>query len=438
MTKLPRAPIASRLFKRRKGLRHLLYRGNLWIAGLAICLIGLLIIPLGVLNLRAYAADHLKLIARSMAYTVEAAAVFGDGQAAVDAMRHIGIAEDVTRATAFDNHGQMFAQWAHPTPGVLQRLESYVPDWILVPPVTAPLHYQDRIIGEIRVEGLSRTLLQFLLVGVAGVLAGLALTMGVAGILSRRLVTQIVQPLDRLAEVAHEVRTNRAFGRRVPDLQIAELHELGNDFNALLDELEAWHKRNENEKASLTHQAFHDSLTGLNNRAAFEDRLGEAMLRAQGTGEQVAVLFIDGDRFKSINDRLGHAAGDAVLIAIAERIRRNVRKGDVVVRLGGDEFAVMLTSRTGQRRAEQLADAILNSMKAPITLPGGGSTTTSLSVGIALYPTHGDTPDTLLHAADVAMYQAKRQGPGSHMLATSADAHGGSHPLSNHSSHPEV
>lgn len=399
------------------GLRQMLYRGNLWIATLAVCLIGLLIIPLGVLNLRAYASNNLNLIARSMAYTVEAAVVFADAQAAEDTLRHIGLTEDVTEATVFDNHGQQFAHWEQPSPDVLDKAARYVPDWIRVPPARQPLLYQGRTIGEIHVQGLNQTLLQFLIAGVLGIIACLALTVAVAGMLSRRLVSRILKPLNQLAEVAHAVRTDRAFNRRVPDSQIHELHALGGDFNALLDELEDWNTRNESEKASLTHQAFHDSLTGLQNRALFVERLNAAMMHARETGREVAVLFIDGDSFKSINDERGHAAGDAVLIAIAERIRARVRKDDVVVRLGGDEFAIMLAPMEDSARALELADAILSSMRAPIHLPDGGEIIASLSIGVALYPRHGETSHDLLHAADEAMYRAKRLGPGSRWLA---------------------
>lgn len=403
----------------RTGLRQMLYRGNLWVATLAVCLIGLLVIPLGMLNLRAYGSNNLNLIARSMAYTIEAAVVFGDVLAAEDTLRQIGLTEDVTQATVFDNHGQRFAHWREPSLSLLEKGARFVPDWVLVPPVRQPLKYQGRTIGEIHVQGLNQTLLQFLVAGILGVIGCLALTVAMAGILSRRMVGQIVQPLDQLAEVAHAVRTDHAFDRRVPDSQIQELHALGNDFNALLDELEAWNTRNENEKASLAHQAFHDSLTGLQNRAMFVERLETAMRQARDTGRKVAVLFIDGDAFKSINDERGHAAGDAVLIAIAGRIRARVRKDDVVVRLGGDEFAIMLAPMVGSARARalELADTILVGMQAPICLPDGGEITTSLSIGIAVYPGHGETSQELLRAADEAMYRAKRHGAGRRWLA---------------------
>jgi GGDEF domain-containing protein len=112
----------------------------------------------------------------------------------------------------------------------------------------------------------------------------------------------------------------------VPPAQIAELDNLGNDFNALLDELESWQTHLQSENETLAHQASHDSLTGLPNRAFFEGRLIRALRNAGKLNERVAVLFLDSDRFKGINDNFGHAAGDAVLVAVANRVRRNCVK----------------------------------------------------------------------------------------------------------------
>lgn len=133
--------------------------------------------------------------------------------------------------------------------------------------------------------------------------------------------------------------------------------------------------------------------------------------------EQLAVLFIDSDRFKEINDRLGHAAGDTVLVNIAMRIRGQLRESDLVARLGGDEFAVLLAPLASGADALRIADNIIASMQAPIRLSDGSTVSTSLTIGIALYPEHADTPAALLHDADMAMYIAKRQARGSRRLA---------------------
>ena len=142
--------------------------------------------------------------------------------------------------------------------------------------------------------------------------------------------------------MAHAARSERDFDRRVPPARIAELDSLGSDFNALLGEMEAWQSHLQSENETLAHQANHDSLTGLPNRAFFEGRLIRALRSAAKVNEQVAVLFLDSDRFKDINDNFGHAAGDAVLVAVADRVRAQLRDDDLVARLGGDEFAILL------------------------------------------------------------------------------------------------
>ncbi len=136
-------------------------------------------------------------------------------------------------------------------------------------------------------------------------------------------------------------------------------------------------------------------------------------------GERVAVLFLDSDRFKEINDTFGHAAGDAVLVAVATRVRAQLREHDLVARLGGDEFAVLLTPLHSIEDAERIAEKIIASMDMPIPVPGQAQVITSLSVGIAVYPDHGSTPGSLLNAADAAMYQAKRLSRGGQHTAQS-------------------
>ena len=203
----------------------------------------------------------------------------------------------------------------------------------------------------------------------------------------------------------------------MPPAHIAELDSLGNDFNALLDELESWQSHLQNENQTLAHQASHDSLTNLPNRAYFETRLTRTLRSLNKITEKAAVLFLDSDRFKDINDAYGHAAGDAVLVAVATRIRAQLREGDVVARLGGDEFAILLSPLHRVEDAQRIADKIIDSMLETIQLPGQISVVTSLSIGIAVYPEHGATPGSLLCAADSAMYQAKRLARGGQHVA---------------------
>jgi diguanylate cyclase (GGDEF)-like protein len=166
----------------------------------------------------------------------------------------------------------------------------------------------------------------------------------------------------------------------------------------------------------LRHQAFHDPLTGLANRLLFRDRLEHAAAVRQREGSDLTVLFLDLDDFKLVNDRLGHAAGDALLVDVAERLRGCLRQGDTVARLGGDEFAVLLED--GSEPQDRLAARVVGSMEMDFQL-GAARVQVSASVGIATVAADGPpdlVSDRLLHCADVAMYAAKRDAKGSFLV----------------------
>jgi diguanylate cyclase (GGDEF)-like protein/PAS domain S-box-containing protein len=159
----------------------------------------------------------------------------------------------------------------------------------------------------------------------------------------------------------------------------------------------------------LTHQAFHDALTGLANRALFRDRLGHAMARARGAGGY-GVLFIDLDDFKTVNDSLGHAAGDSLLREMTVRLRECLRDGDTAARLGGDEFAILLEDVDGDEHCVTIAQRLLEALHTPFEI-AGTDVTTGASIGIALgTPGATTTPEDLMRNADLALYDAKNAG----------------------------
>jgi diguanylate cyclase (GGDEF)-like protein len=160
-------------------------------------------------------------------------------------------------------------------------------------------------------------------------------------------------------------------------------------------------------QVELQHQADHDPLTGLGNRSLFYERTGAALAVAQREQREVALLLIDLDGFKDINDGLGHDHGDRLLVEIATRLRYAVRDGDIVARLGGDEFALALTSGVSRESALTAARRIADALSAPIAL-GGIEVSIGASIGIALFPDHGDSTEVVLRNADAAMYEAKR------------------------------
>lgn len=154
-----------------------------------------------------------------------------------------------------------------------------------------------------------------------------------------------------------------------------------------------------------------DTLTGLGNRKMFEDHIEYALARARRNESQLGVMFLDLDRFKDINDSMGHHAGDALLIEIARRLRQTVRECDVVARIGGDEFTILLTDIHGVDDTTKIASKLIENISLPIVVDGK-SLVVSSCIGIALYPDSGDTVRELMQYADTALYESKKRGGG--------------------------
>jgi diguanylate cyclase (GGDEF)-like protein len=170
-------------------------------------------------------------------------------------------------------------------------------------------------------------------------------------------------------------------------------------------------------EARAHHMAYHDSLTGLPNRALLSDRLERAMLAARRDGRKLAVLFIDLDRFKTINDSLGHLTGDNLLKEVANRLCRVVRASDTVARLGGDEFVVLVPGVQAPEECSHVGEKIIEALAAPFPFEGR-SLHISPSIGICLYPDDGTDVATLMRHADAAMYHAKASGRNNYQFFT--------------------
>ena len=168
-------------------------------------------------------------------------------------------------------------------------------------------------------------------------------------------------------------------------------------------------RRLRSQMSTIQHQALHDDLTDLPNRTLLNDRIEQAVLAAERTSSSLAIMVLDLDRFKEINDTLGHHAGDVLLQEVSLRLRETVRASDTVARIGGDEFGVLSPETTDVIAATSLAERMRRAIEAPLRLDGMSLDVES-SIGIALYPIHGTTVDELLKHADFAMYDAKGRG----------------------------
>lgn len=159
----------------------------------------------------------------------------------------------------------------------------------------------------------------------------------------------------------------------------------------------------------IRHSAYHDPLTRLPNRALFQDRLAQQVSRARRTGSNTALLLLDLDRFKTINDTLGHSAGDRLLVEVARRLKSRTREGDTIARLGGDEFVLIVSELRFREDAAAIAEQLLEVLKPPIQIDEH-ELHVSASIGIAMFPDDGDEATTLMKNADMALYRAKELG----------------------------
>jgi diguanylate cyclase (GGDEF)-like protein len=160
---------------------------------------------------------------------------------------------------------------------------------------------------------------------------------------------------------------------------------------------------------TIRHQAYHDALTKLPNRVLFRDRMTQALAHAQRRNQMVAMMFLDLDRFKIINDTLGHAVGDKLLQNVAHRLRECLRKEDTVARLGGDEFMILLADIYHIEDVARVAEKVLNSIRPPFQIDNH-ELYINTSIGISLYPHDGEDAETLVKNADIALYRAKEKG----------------------------
>jgi diguanylate cyclase (GGDEF)-like protein len=276
-----------------------------------------------------------------------------------------------------------------------------------------PVMREGEVLGELELRFDERELERMLaarrtatlqLVGLQVLLASAILL----GVLYRRLLA----PIQRLKRQASDIAL-RAELRPRPWPRQDELGQLGQHLNEVHGQIHALFAQLEAQKAALEAVALHDPLTGLPNRILFAELTQAAVAQARRDNGRLALLFLDLDRFKGVNDAAGHAAGDELLIALAVRLRSTVRESDVVCRHSGDEFTLLLRDAHSWDEVAATADRLLKAIEAPLAIRGQ-EFGVSASIGIALFPDDAVDHDELVRHADAAMYAAKRMGRARH------------------------
>lgn len=384
-------------------LRSILNRTQLLILLSIILIGGSAISFISFYSLERYSSKNSLLIADTVRHRVDAALVFNEVEAIQDAITQISQGQEVNKIQVLDQDERLLAE---------VDLRANQPElWFEqllfknAKPVSVAIVHQDKTMGWVRVYGSSKSMLSFAAqVFAAMIITLLLILLCIAG-LTYRAYHHIMLSFDRVNHTASLIKQQRAFNLRMPTDVFDELNQLGLTFNELLIELDEWHHDIKHENSRLAHQARHDDLTGLANRAYFEEYLGR-LYEQIDQRDKVALFFIDGDGFKGVNDTYGHQAGDLVLIEMARRLSQYLRQHDFMARLGGDEFAVILPNISSVEHVLLVVQNVLNATHEPIYLPNGQSIYFSFSVGVAL-SVDTATPEQLIRHADEAMYTAK-------------------------------
>jgi diguanylate cyclase (GGDEF)-like protein/PAS domain S-box-containing protein len=229
----------------------------------------------------------------------------------------------------------------------------------------------------------------------------------------------IAKLLERQSLTNYEICLQRKDGSLVWVLQNENLAEGPDGLLSVIEGTVIDISERKRAEEQVKHLAFHDPLTNLPNRLLFNDRLTLAVAQAHRHAQRLAVLFLDLDRFKTINDSLGHSVGDELLRQVAERISEYVREGDTVARLGGDEFTLLVPGISAEEDAAKIARKICEAIHDPFWIDGRELFVTT-SIGVSVYPSDGHDSETLVRNADSAMYRAKEQGRDNYQLYTPA------------------
>jgi len=380
--------------------------------------------------LRHIVLERLTTQADIIAANSTAALSFQDRNAAYETLSALSVDNGVIAAVILDRHGELFAIYPEGKQGLekfatLQSSEHVFTQSELI--IKRPILFYGETIGFVGIEYSRKQMTRELWLSTGIIVLFLAGAAFLAVLITALLQRGITQPIQELAALANRVAKNQDYSIRATWLSKDEIGTLAKHFNKMLRQIQTRDKRLEaynrhleemvtrrteqleDLNRQLEHKAQHDVLTQLPNRALFEDRLLHAIVRAGRNQEKVALLFVDLDHFKRINDAYGHEAGDQVLLRVARRLEDCVRSEDTVARFAGDEFIILLSGLNFMLDVNVVAAKIALEMSKPIDYKST-SLNISASIGVSVYPDDAENAELLLKAADVAMYHAKNQG----------------------------
>ena len=405
----------------RYSIRTKLLTINFVTIGTVLFLLTIILQGIGFVSGRAVMVEDMRTQVSMIASNSTAALVFNDPRAANEILSALRASPMVRRAALFTLDRQVFASYQRDTaeagPMIFstenENGHAFALSYL---DIFQNVFMDNQRVGTLYLRADMKPLyLRLLWNGViVSVLALMALAVGF--VVLNRLQRTISAPIIHLADLARQVSEKRDYSIRSPVESADEIGELAKSFNEMLKQIqtrdaELAHELMERKKAEqrLDHLANYDTVTGLPNRYYFNDRLSMALSRSNQSHELVALMFLDLDNFKIVNDTLGHHVGDELLHYVAHRLQAVLRPGDAICRVGGDEFAIILENLTDASQAEMVAHKCMKSLSGAMDFSGHG-VYISVSIGISLYPQDTTDMHELLKNADTAMYHAKAKG----------------------------
>ena len=407
MSEKPAQPRALSLVSRLTRLNLLILAGTIFLT----------VAILAAVTWHSARARHLAVAVANteqLALNLASSLVFQDKAAAQREITAYTQRPDVQSVLVFDANMQLFAP--EQAPALWQDSPAYELQQLQQMQIKRPIRLENETVGAVVVTENLYSLQQSLLSMLALFFGIMILALLLASRLLRWVQRRALAPVLELAELAEFAARHQDYSIRARIRRRDEVGRLGERLNELFKRTEIWQQDLQQQlqaqkqaSQQLDKLAHYDHLTGLANRLYFEAELPRAVEQTLQNGQHLALLFIDLDNFKTVNDQWGHDAGDEVLQIVAKRMVSQLRQSDLVFRLGGDEFAVLLADIVQPERAELLADRIIQSIREPMwvkaaLMPVGAT------VGLALCPDNSSDAHQLLQQADEAMYQAKRAG----------------------------
>ncbi|MFW1858621.1 diguanylate cyclase domain-containing protein [Acinetobacter defluvii] len=360
-------------------------------------------VTISVFTMESFAKQNLQLISRTISERIQPALVFQDKSALSQILHEYTQQHSVRLIEVYNVQNQKISESIKNVDhySALQNLFDHI---FLRDAIHVAVSHNGNYVGKMILYGSSNEIMMFIIkifigLGVGMLFMTLALWWSIN--LTYRHIMQSMMPIVQIAQL---VSTQSAYNLRFPNNDIQEFNHLNSVFNQLLEEIQSWHTHLQNENQQLSYQVQHDHLTGLPNRNYFYQVLVNSF-NSTSEKQQIALLFIDTNHFKTINDQYGHQAGDAVLKEMAHRLQKNIRQDDFVARLSGDEFAIILNSIQQIEHLVSIAENLVKSSEKPL-LYNNQSIYFSFSLGIAL-SNQAMSPEDLISQADQAMYKAK-------------------------------